>query len=148
MAESDTAEAFAPSIASHIRRNEQGQPYLAGTKCGNCGHTFVGAREVCAKCYARSGLNPVKLAQTGKIYTWSIIYRSFPGIDTPFIDVIVDLADGAHIKGILKGVEADPEVDYFDMLVRVDFREVVPPGADEAYLVYYFVPLEDGEQNE
>ena len=69
-----------------------------------------------------------------------LIYRSFPGIETPFIDVIVDLADGAHIKGILKGVEADPDAEYFDMPVRVDFQEMVPPGADEDYLVYYFVP--------
>ena len=136
----ETAEEYAPSIASHIQRDEAGKPYLAGTQCGSCKHTFVGAREVCASCYARSGLNPVRLAETGRVYTWSIIYRSFPGIDTPFIDVIVDLDDGAHIKGILKGVTPDPEGDYFDMAVRVDFQEMVPPGADEAYLVYYFVP--------
>jgi len=141
MAKSDPVDAPSPPIASHICRDEQGHPYLAGSRCRACGHTFVGAREVCAKCFARSGLEPVKLAETGTIYTWSIIYRSFPGIETPFIDVIVDLADGAHIKGILKGVEADPEVDYFDMPVRVDFQEMVPPGADEEYLVYYFVPL-------
>ncbi len=103
----------------------------------------LGAGQVCAKCYARSGLQPVKLAETGTIYTWSIIYRSFPGIETPFIDVIVDLADGAHIKGILKGVEPDPNGEYFDMPVKVDFQEIVPPGADEKYLVYYFLPIAD-----
>lgn len=86
-------------------------------------------------------MQPVTLAETGKIYTWSIIYRSFPGIDTPFIDVIVDLDDGAHIKGILKGVDPDPQMDYFDMPVQVDFQEMIPPGADEPYLVYYFQPL-------
>lgn len=85
-------------------------------------------------------MQPVKLAETGRIYTWSIIYRSFPGIDTPFIDVIVDLDDGAHIKGILKGVDPDPQTDYFDMPVQVDFQEMIPPGADERYLVYYFQP--------
>jgi len=141
MAESETVDTLAPPIASHIRRDDEGKPYLAGTKCGSCGHTFVGSREVCAKCYARSGLQPVKLAETGKVYTWSIIYRSFPGIDTPFIDVIVDLADGAHLKGILKGVEPDPNGAYFDMPVRVEFSEIVPPGADEKYLVYYFQPM-------
>ena len=140
MAESETADTLAPSIASHICRDEEGQPFLSGTKCGGCGHTFVGARDVCAKCFARSGLEPVKLAETGTIYTWSIIYRSFPGVETPFIDVIVDLADGAHIKGILKGVDPDPEGAYFDMPVQVDFQEIIPPGADEKYLVYYFKP--------
>ena len=84
---SETAEeTVARSIASHIGRDEEGRPYLAGSKCGDCGHTFVGERSVCAKCYSRTGLGPVKLAETGTIYTWSIIYRSFPGIETPFID--------------------------------------------------------------
>ena len=89
----------------------------------------------------------MRLAETGKVYTWSIIYRSFPGIDTPFIDVIVDLDDGAHIKGILKGVKADPEGEFFDMPVRVEFQAMVPPGADEEYLVYYFLPVNDGDQS-
>ncbi len=142
MAEVENAEALAPSIASHISRDGDGKPYLTGTKCSSCGHVFVGGREVCAKCYARSGLEPVRLAETGTIYTWSIIYRSFPGIETPFIDVIVDLEDGAHIKGILKGVEPDPEAQYFDMPVRVQYEEMVPPGADEEYLVYYFYPAD------
>ena len=139
----ESVDTLPPAIASHICRDEDGQPFLSGTKCDNCGHTVVGTRQVCAKCYARSGLQPVRLAETGTIYTWSIIYRSFPGIETPFIDVIVDLADGAHIKGILKGVEPDPNGEYFDMPVRVDFQEMVPPGADEKYLVYYFVPATD-----
>lgn len=143
MAESATATTHAPPIASHIRRDESGTPYLAGCRCDACGHTFVGARDVCAKCYARGGLQPVHLAETGTVYTWSIIYRSFPGVETPFIDVIVDLADGAHIKGILKGVEADPDGAYFDLPVRVDYQEITPPGADEKYLVYFFQPLTD-----
>ena len=140
MPEAETAESPRPSIASYICRDQAGNPYLAGSRCGDCGHTFVGSRKVCAKCYSRTALTPVKLAETGTVYTWSIIYRSFPGIETPFIDVIVDLADGAHIKGILKGVEADPDRRYFDMPVRVDFQEMVPPGADQEYLVYYFLP--------
>ena len=143
MAESETVATHAPSIASHIQRDENGAPFLAGCRCDACGHTFVGSRDVCAKCFNRTGLQAVHLAETGTIYTWSIIYRSFPGVETPFIDVIVDLADGATIKGILKGVDVDPDGAYFDLPVQVDFQEITPPGVDEKYLVYYFQPLSD-----
>jgi len=130
----------APSIIAHLKRKDDGTPYLQGARCGACGHTFVGARDVCAKCYARDGMVPVSLAETGKLYAYTIVHRSFPGVETPFIDVIVDLEDGSHIKGILKDVEPDPEKLAFDMPVKIDYREVVPPGSNEKYLAYFFVP--------
>ena len=140
MAEAATPAPVTPSITSHLKRDADGKPYIAGVKCGNCGHTYVGERPVCAKCYARNAMQPVKLAEKGKVYTWSIIHRSFPGIETPFIDVIVDLDDGAHIKGILKGVDPDPAKIAFDLRVKVDYQEVLPAGAKEKYLAYYFIP--------
>ncbi|MFP6774293.1 MAG: OB-fold domain-containing protein [Alphaproteobacteria bacterium] len=130
----------APSIIAYLKRDDDGEPYLQGAHCGACGHTYVGERSVCAKCYARDRMQPVSLAETGKLYAYAIVHRSFPGVETPFIDVIVDLADGAHIKGILKDVAPDPENLAFDMAVKIDYREVVPPGSNEKYLAYFFVP--------
>ena len=76
-----------------------GSPYLAGSRCAACGHVFVGARQVCAGCFARGQMTDVRLAERGKLYTYAIVHRSFPGVETPFVDIIVDLADGSHIKG-------------------------------------------------
>ena len=59
---------------------------------------------------------------------------------TPFVDVIVDLDDGAHIKGTL--VDVDPDAVSADMPVRMVFREAVPAGADKPYLTYLFVPAQ------
>ena len=129
-----------PSIVAHLKRGDDGEPYIQGMRCQNCGHTFVGERQVCAKCYARDQMHEVSLAESGKLYTYAIVHRSFPGVETPFIDVIVDLEDGAHIKGILKGVDPDPANLSFDMSVKIDYREVVPPGSNENYLAYFFVP--------
>jgi len=39
-----------PSIIAHLKRDVGGKPYLRGAHCGACGHTYVGAREVCAQC--------------------------------------------------------------------------------------------------
>ena len=140
MADVETPTNQAPAITSHLKRDAAGSPYLQGTRCGGCGHTFVGERSVCAKCYARDKMAAVHLAEKGKLYSFSIVHRSFPGVETPFIDVIIDLADGAHIKGILRGVEPDPAKVVFDMPVKIEYREIVPPGAKEKYLTYNFVP--------
>lgn len=122
-----------------IHANE-GHPFVAGSRCTQCGHTYVGPRDVCAKCTARNAMEPVHLSETGKVWAWTVVHRSFPGVVTPFIDVIVDLDDGAHIKGTL--VDVDPAKVGPDMPVRMVFRDVVPAGADKPYLTYLFVPAE------
>lgn len=144
---SDTAVDPGPETApdpllSFIRRDETG-PYLAGTRCSACGHVYVGTREVCANCTARGQMQPHRLAETGRLYVYTIVHRSFPGVETPFIDVIVDLDDGAHIKGTLVGIDPDPDKIAFDLPVKLVFREACPvnkPG--KPYLTYVFEPLE------
>ena len=86
-------------------------------------------------------MESIRLADTGKLYAFTIVERSFPGIKTPFIDVTVDLDDGAHIKGTLEGVEPTLDAIRFDMPVKLAYREAVPintPG--QPYLTYLFVP--------
>ena len=122
-----------------IHANE-GKPYVVGSRCTACGHVYVGAREVCAKCTARDAMESVHLSETGKVWAWTVVHRSFPGVATPFVDVIVDLDDGAHIKGTL--VDVDPDAVSADMPVRMVFREAVPAGADKPYLTYLFVPAQ------
>jgi uncharacterized OB-fold protein len=114
---------------------------VAGCRCEACGKLFVGEREVCAACTARGQMKPVKLADTGKLYAWTIVHRSFPGVKTPFIDVVVDLDDGSHLKGTLEGVEPDNAALRFDMPVKLAWREAVPVGpGTKPYLTYVFVP--------
>jgi len=128
-------------LAPFIKTAEDGTHFLAGSRCESCGHTYVGERRACARCCARDRMAPVRLAETGTVYAYTIVYRSFPGVKTPFIDVTVDLDNGAHIRGTLEGVDAVPSALRFDMPVKVAFREAVPvntPG--HPYLTYYFVP--------
>jgi uncharacterized OB-fold protein len=135
------ASTQAPPLVPFLKVSSDGKPFLSGVKCQSCGHTYVGERSVCAKCTARNQMEPVQLADTGKVYSWSIVHRSFPGIKTPFIDVIVDLDDGAHIKGVLEGIDATPEAVKFDQKVKLAFKEAVPVNANgKAYLTYFFTP--------
>lgn len=132
---------MSPGILPFVKPGD-GSPYLAGAKCGACGHVYVGERSACAKCTARDAMAPVKLATTGRLYDFTIVHRSFPGVATPFVDAIVDLDDGAHLKGTLVGVDADPAAITFDMPVRIEFRDAIPAGADRPYLTFVFVPQE------
>jgi uncharacterized OB-fold protein len=87
-------------------------------------------------------MSTVALPNTGKLYSYSIVYRSFPGIEVPYISAIVDLDDGTAIKGNLINVEPDPENIDFDMPVEVVYDDALGrKDADgNAYLSYFFQP--------
>lgn len=126
----------------YLKIPDAGEPYLEGHKCGNCGAIFLGKRSVCSKCGTRDQMAAVKLANTGKLYAYSIVHRSFPGIEVPYVSAIVDLDDGATVKGNLVGVEPDPEKIAFDMPVNVVFRDALGRKDREgnSYLSYFFEP--------
>jgi uncharacterized OB-fold protein len=128
----------APPLVQFLKRSASGAAYLAGSKCQACGHVFAGERQVCANCTARGQMLPVQLAETGKLYVYTIVHRSFPGVKTPFIDAIVDLDDGSHLKGTLLQAEPDPGALAFDMKVKIIYQEANSEG--QPYLTYAFVP--------
>jgi uncharacterized OB-fold protein len=51
----------------YLKIPEDGSPYLEGLKCGQCGSTFLGDRNVCSKCGARDQMSPVTLPNSGKL---------------------------------------------------------------------------------
>ena len=86
-------------------------------------------------------MQAVRLAETGKVYVYTVVHRSFPGVETPFVDVIVDLDDGAHLKGTLLNVKPDPDAIAFGLPVKVVYREAKPVNKpDTPYLTYAFEP--------
>jgi uncharacterized OB-fold protein len=51
--------------------------------------------------------SPVTLSDKGKVYVFSVVHQSFPGIKTPYVTAIVDLPEGISVRANLTGV--DPE---------------------------------------
>ena len=120
---------------------KDGAPYLAGAKCRNCGEVYVGERDVCGKCFTRGKMDPVKLADKGKLYNFTVVHRNFPGVPVPFISAIVDLDGGGTLKGNLLGVEPDPAKIKFDMPVKVVIRDAGRKDKEgNSYLAYFFEP--------
>jgi hypothetical protein len=127
-------------VVDYLKIPDDGEPYLEGHKCGACGAIFLGERSVCSKCGARDQLKAVKLSNKGKLYSFSIVHRSFPGIEVPYISAVVDLDDGATLKGNLIGVEPDPAKIKFDMPVEVVFADALGRKDREgnSYLSFFF----------
>jgi uncharacterized OB-fold protein len=132
-------------VVSFLKIPEQGDPYLEGQRCQACSAIFLGERAVCSKCGARGRFEPKRLSNRGVLHVYSIVHRSFPGIETPYVSAVVDLEGGGTLKGNLIHVEPTPEKVKMGMPVEVLFR--VAPQKDKEgneYLAYYFQPRARG----
>jgi uncharacterized OB-fold protein len=129
-------------VVEYLKIPEDGDPYLEGFKCGSCSATFLGERSVCSKCGARDQMSAVTLPNHGTLYSYSIVHRSFPGIDVPYVSAVVDLDDGTAIKGNLINVEPDPDKIEFGMPVDVVFADALgrKDRDGNSYLSFFFQP--------
>jgi uncharacterized OB-fold protein len=129
-------------VVDFLKIPADGQPYLEGHKCKQCGAVFLGARSTCSKCSARGALEPVRLANRGKLYVYSIVHRSFPGIEVPYVSAVVDLEGGGTVKGNLIDVEPSPEKIRLGMPVEVVYKDALGRKDKEgnSYLSYFFRP--------
>ena len=128
-------------VVDFLRMPDDGAPYLEGHRCGACGAVFLGERKVCSKCMARDRIEAVKLSDRGTLYVYSIVHRSFPGIEVPYVSAVVDLEGGGTVKGNLIDVEPDPEKIRMGMPVRVVFKDAGRKDREgNSYLSYFFAP--------
>jgi len=117
------------------------EPFLQGLKCRACGEVHVGAFLACPACASRDSLDAVRLEKAGRLYSFSIVHRSYPGVAVPFVSAVVALDGGGHLKGNLVGVAPNPERVRVGARVQVQFREADrrdPQG--RGYLTYEFAP--------
>jgi uncharacterized protein len=86
------------------------KPHLIAVKCSNCGSIFMDLKRVaCSKCGStKEKFNEVSLSDKGKVYVFSVVHQSYPGIKTPYITAIVDLPEGVSVRATL--VDLDPEL--------------------------------------
>ena len=121
---------------------DQGDPYLEAQACAECGALFLGERSVCSKCGTRDRLEPKRLSNRGSLYVYSIVHRSFPGIEVPYVSAIVDLEGGGTVKGNLINIDPDPEKIQLGMPVEVVYADALGRKDKEgnAYLSYFFQP--------
>ena len=130
-------------VATNYIRQENGEYFLSGLKCKGCNSIFLEDRSSCGKCFARDCFVELKLANTGKLYSYSIVHRSFPGVDVPYVSAIVDLDGGGTVKGNLVDVDLDPKNISFDMKVKIIFKDALGRKDKDgySYISFFFAPI-------
>lgn len=129
-------------VVDFLKIPDQGDPYLEGHKCKQCSAIYLGPRAHCSKCGARDALEPTRLSNRGTLYVYSIVHRSFPGVEVPYVSAVVDLEGGGTVKGNLIGVDPSPEKIELGMPVEVVFKDALGRKDREgnSYLSYFFQP--------
>ena len=130
-------------VVSYLKLPKEGDPYLEGHKCSECESIFLKTRKACSKCFSRKKMEVLKLSNTGKVYSFSIVHRSFPGIEVPYISTIVDLDGGGTVKGNLINCTPDPKNIKFDMPVELIFKDALgrKDSDGNSYFSYFFQPV-------
>lgn len=128
-------------VVPFLKNPEDAAPYLEGSRCSKCNAVFLGERDVCAGCGARGSMKTEALSNQGELYVYSIVHRSFPGIEVPYVSAVVDLEGGGTVKGNLINCDPEPEKLPFGMPVEVIYKKAPRKDAEgNEYLTYYFQP--------
>jgi uncharacterized OB-fold protein len=129
-------------VVDFLKLPEGGEPYLEGQKCKQCGSIYLGERAHCSKCGARDSMQATRLSNRGTLYVFSIVHRTFPGIEVPYVSAVVDLEGGGTLKGNLINVDPTPEKIELGMPVDVVFKDALGRKDREgnSYVSYFFQP--------
>jgi uncharacterized OB-fold protein len=131
-----------PTIAPCIQRDASGHPFLAGFECSACGEVLLEMRRCCPRCAVAGSLVPKTLQHTGKVFSFTIVHRSFPGIKTPFVSAVIAIDGGGYLKGNLVGIEPIASNITPYMPIAIAIEPVPAAGApDGQALGYVFRPL-------
>jgi len=136
--EADSASKARP-IVPFLRLGDQ--PRLLGLRCSSCGATYLKSGRVgCGKCGAAGDLEEITLSDRGNLWVYSIVHQSAPGIPTPYVAAIVDLADKVAVRCNLIDVEPDPAKLEFGMPVRMVTRKVRTDKEGNDVIAFFFRP--------
>jgi uncharacterized OB-fold protein len=113
------------------------EPRLLGLRCRACGATYLkSGRVACSKCASTGNLEDIALSDRGKLWVYSIVHQSAPGIPTPY----VALEDNVAVRCNLIDVEPDPAKIEFDMPVRMVTRKVRTDKEGNDVIAFFFRP--------
>ena len=126
-----------------IRLAPDGSAFIEGFRCVNCGAAFPEATMACRACAERTPPQPYRASGTGKLFTWSVVSRSYPGIAVPFVSAIVDLDDGLTLKGTLRDVLPESLRPGLPVQLVFDNAGGATDKDGATYVGFHFSPLGD-----
>ncbi|MBM3675278.1 MAG: hypothetical protein FJW88_10090 [Actinobacteria bacterium] len=87
---------------------DDGPPHLVANESVETGALYFDRRNADAKS-GKPGFRRRRLADTGMVRTFTIVYRAAPGVPTPYVSAVIDVDGGGVVKANLVNVEPDPE---------------------------------------
>ena len=88
---------YYPSADSWVE--EGGKIFLIGSRCPKCGKHAFPRRTFCDACGTSGGLEPVRLSNTGTLYTFSEVHVAPKMFPTPYVIGYVDLPENVRVLG-------------------------------------------------
>jgi len=115
--ESQPTEVSTPVV---LFRDQKSILPLYGGKCPKCQTVQFPKHRVCIECGQRSGLEAIKLARRGTLFTFTNDYL-FESPDSPVPHAVVELDGGGRLY--VQMTDCDPERVEIDMPVELTFRK-------------------------
>lgn len=97
----------------------------------------------CRACGSRTPPAPYESPAQGKLVTWAVVHRSFPGVAVPFVSAIVDLDGGLTLKGTLRDAANGALRAGLPVMVEFDDAGGAVDGEGHPYVGYHFRPVEE-----
>ncbi len=88
-----------------------GTVFLIGSRCRTCGKHAFPCRTFCDACGASAGLEPVRLSNTGRLYTFSEVHVAPKAFATPYVIGYVDLPEDVRVLGQVEHAAAELRPD-------------------------------------
>jgi uncharacterized protein len=123
-----------------IRVGDDGSAWIEGYRCGACGAALLEAAMACRSCGRRDNLEAFRAAQSGKVYSWTVVHRSYPGVPVPFVSAVVDLDGGLTLKGTLREVEPAAVCAGFPVRLVFDDAGGACDNLGAPYVGFHFLP--------
>jgi uncharacterized protein len=92
-------------------------PHLVANECTQCSARFFGRRNACANC-TNTEFQPVDIATTGILRSFTIVTFAPPGVPVPFVAGIVDCG-GTSVRTNIINVDPTPEKVTLGMKVAL-----------------------------
>jgi uncharacterized OB-fold protein len=119
---------------------DDGHPWLRAFRCGDCGAVVAEPTLCCRACGIRTPPAAFAASTLGKLFTWAVVHRSFPGIATPFVSAIVDLDDGLTLKGTLRSTSDGDLRSGLPVNLVFDDAGGARNASGTGYIGFHFVP--------
>ena len=113
---------------------------IMGAQCNKCGQIILPPRPMCPKCFSKD-LKWKESSKQGRLLTYTVIHVSPQQFQSlaPYAVGIVELDNGAHLPGMIKGITVDQI--KVGMNLTIDVEDALATTAWPQWPRYYFKPL-------